>query len=67
MSIISRFSFRLPASAWQFWFLPPAGDHQRGFWYYRELPEYLTIGLGAVVFHAERRGRLACPLVALAS
>lgn len=67
MSIISRFSFRLPTSAWQFGVLPPLGAHQRGFWYDRVSPEYLNIGLGAVVFSAERRGRLACPLVAFAS
>ena len=66
MAIISRFSFRLPTSAWQ-WGVLPAADHQRGFWLDRVSPDYLTVGLGAVVFSAERRGRLACPLVAFAS
>ena len=66
MSIISRFSFRLPTTAWQFGFLPPA-RFQRGFWYDRVLPEYLTVGLGVIVFYAERRGCLACPLVEFAS
>ena len=66
MSIISRLSFRLPTSAWQFGFLP-AADRQRGFWFDRVSPDYLTVGLGAVVFSAERRGRLACPLVAFTS
>ncbi len=63
MSILSHRSFRLPGSEWEFGLLPVAGEHQRGFWFDRVSPRYLTVGFGAVVFSAERRGRLAIPVI----